>query len=149
MNDAEWQALVRAMDEPAWAAEPCFATNAGRLEDQELLDDHIAQWTAGQEDYALMALLQAAGVRAAVCQEPSDRVERDPQLAARDWWSTLPHAELGNPGFDGVAPRLAATPGTVRNAAPLLGEHTHEVLRDVLGMTDDEIAAAESSGVLM
>ncbi len=149
MNDAEWSALVRAMDEPSWASEVCFATNAERLANQDTLDDHIAEWTAGQEDYALMALLQAAGVRAAVCQKPSDRVAHDPQFAARNWWTSLPHDELGEARVDGVAPRLSATPGTVRKAAPLLGQHTHEVLAGVLGMSDDEIAEAEATGALM
>ena len=149
MNDAEWQALVRAMDEPSWASDVCFATNAERLANQDALDDRIAEWTAGQEDYALMALLQAAGVPAAVCQKPSDRVEHDPQFAARNWWTSLPHDELGDARFDGVAPRLSGTPGAVFAAAPLLGQHTHEILASVLHMTDEEIAEAEATGALM
>jgi crotonobetainyl-CoA:carnitine CoA-transferase CaiB-like acyl-CoA transferase len=149
MNDAEWQALVRAMDEPAWAIKSCFETNEGRLAHHDALDQHIAEWTHGQDDYALMALLQAAGVRAAICQKPSDRVSNDPQFAAREWWTKLPHAELGDAEFDGVVPRLGETPGAVRTPSPLLGEHTHEVLRDVLGLSDDEIEEAEMSGALM
>lgn len=149
MNDAEWMALVRAMDEPGWACEPCFATNADRLANQEALDQHLSAWTVEWDDYALMSLLQSAGVRAAVCQKPSDRVDRDPQLAARRWWSARPHGEMGDARFDGVAPRLSATPGAVREAAPLLGEHTYAVLGETLEISEDAIAEAESSGALM
>ncbi len=149
MNDAEWQALVRAMDEPAWALDNRWATNANRLANQDELDVRIAAWTADYDDYELMTLLQAAGVRAGVCQKPSDRMERDPQLRARDWWGHLPHAELGDCEYDGVAPRLAATPGQSRTASPLLGEHTRQVLREVLGLTDEQIAAYSNAGVLM
>ncbi|MBI2765181.1 MAG: CoA transferase [Chloroflexi bacterium] len=149
MNDAEWQALVLAMDEPPWAADERFATNAGRLANEDELDERISAWTSEFTDYEAMELLQAAGVRAGVCQKASDRFERDPQLAARDWWSTLPHAELGESDFDGVVPKLSRTPGTLRQASPLMGEHTHEVLRDVLGMSDEEIVEHETSGVLM
>jgi crotonobetainyl-CoA:carnitine CoA-transferase CaiB-like acyl-CoA transferase len=148
-NDAEWQALVRAMDEPAWAADARFATNAGRLTHQDELDAQISAWTAPHDDLVLMTLLQAAGVRAAACQRASDRFERDPQLAVRDWWHRLPHAELGDCEYDGIVPKLANSPGALRTASPLMGEHTWEVLRDVLGLTDDEIAAHEASGVLM
>jgi crotonobetainyl-CoA:carnitine CoA-transferase CaiB-like acyl-CoA transferase len=149
MNDAEWNALVRAMDEPDWAAAERFATNEGRLANQDELDARIGDWTADQHDYALMELLQAAGVRAAVCQKASDRFERDPQLKARGWWHQLPHAELGDCEYDGVAPKLSATPGQLRVASPLIGEHTWEVLRDVLGLSDEAIAEHHAAGVLM
>ncbi len=149
MNDGEWQALVRAMEEPEWAADPRFATNAGRLASQDELDTRIEAWTTEFDDYELMEMLQAAGVRAGVCQKPSDRFERDPQFKARDWWHVLPHAELGDCEYDGVAPRLSVTPGVLRTASPLIGEHTHEVLREVLGLSDEEIAEQEAMGVLM
>jgi crotonobetainyl-CoA:carnitine CoA-transferase CaiB-like acyl-CoA transferase len=149
MNDPEWRAMVRAMDEPDWALDPKFATNEGRLAHQDELDARVEAWTTEFADYEVMELLQAAGVRAGVCQHASDRFEHDPQLAARGWWSRLPHAELGDCDYDGVTPRLSATPGTLRTVSPLLGEHTHEVMRDVLGLGEDEIAAHESTGVFM
>lgn len=149
MNDAEWQALVRAMDEPQWATDPRFAANAGRLQHQDELDARIAEWTAPQEDYALMELLQAAGVRAGVAQKASDRRERDPQLAARDWWHVLPHPELGDCEYDGIVPKLSETPGALRTSSPLLGQHTYEVMREVVGMSEEEFAEHESAGVFM
>jgi crotonobetainyl-CoA:carnitine CoA-transferase CaiB-like acyl-CoA transferase len=148
-NDAEWQALVRAMDEPGWAAEPRFATNESRLANQDELDARIETWTSELEDYEAMEILQAAGVPAGVCQKASDRFERDPQLAARDWWHSLPHPELGPTDYDGVVPKLMSTPGQLRTASPIIGEHTHQILREVLGFTDDEIAESEAAGVFM
>lgn len=149
MNEAEWQALVRAMDDPEWALDPRFATNAGRLANQDELDARIEAWTSEFTDYEAMELLQAAGVRAGVCQKPSDRCERDPQLGARGWWHILPHPELGDTEYDGVAPGLSATPGALRMASPLLGEHTREVLHDVLGLAETEIDEHMANGVLM
>jgi crotonobetainyl-CoA:carnitine CoA-transferase CaiB-like acyl-CoA transferase len=149
MNDAQWQAFVRAIEEPAWALDPKFATNEGRLANQDELDERIAQWTSEFEDYEAMELLQAAGIRAGVCQKASDKFERDPQLAARGWWHRLPHPELGDCDYDGVTPRLSETPGQLRTASPLIGEHTHEVMRDLLCMSDDEIADHEAAGVFM
>ncbi len=149
MNDAEWEALVRAMDEPEWAADPRFATNASRLANQDELDARIEAWTSEFTDYEAMQILQAAGVRAGVCQKPGDRFERDAQLRARGWWSILPHPELGDTEYDGIAPRLSASPGVLRSASPLLGEHTREVLREVLGLSEAEIDAHVANGVLM
>lgn len=149
MNDAEWEALVRAMDEPHWARDPKWSTNDGRLAHQDELDERIGEWTSEFVDYEAMELLQAAGVRAGAVQKASDRFERDPQLAARDWWHRLTHAEIGECDFDGVVPKLSGTPGSLRSASPVLGADTHDVLRDVLGMGDDEIIEHETSGVLM
>ena len=149
MNDPEWKALVRAMDNPTWADDPCFVTNEGRIVNQDDLDTHIGAWTATQNDYALTNLLQAAGVRAGVCQKPGDRVELDPQLSARGWWQTLPHSELGDSVHDGVSPRLSMTPGRLRTAAPLIGEHTREVLGSLLALTTAELDEYDAAGVFM
>lgn len=148
-NDAEWQALVRAMGDPGWAADSRFATNAGRLEHQDELDAHIAAWAESRNDYDVMNMLQAAGVRAGAVQKASDRFERDPQLAAREWWHRLPHAELGESEYDGVTPRLSETPGALRTSSPLLGSNTHDVMREVVGLTDEEIVELEVAGVFM
>jgi crotonobetainyl-CoA:carnitine CoA-transferase CaiB-like acyl-CoA transferase len=149
MNDAEWVALVRAMDEPPWAADSKWATNEGRLVCQEELDSRIGEWTSELTDYEAMEILQAAGIRAGVCQKASDRYESDPQLRARDWWHRLEHPELGECEFDGVLPKLSKTPGAIHSPSPLLGQNSHAVLRDVLGFSEDEIAEHEAMGVLM
>ncbi|MEO8539877.1 MAG: CoA transferase [bacterium] len=149
-NDAEWQAMARAMGDPDWAADAKFATLAGRLANQDELDAQISAWSSSRDDYAVMATLQAGGVPAGVCQSPGDRVENDEQFRARGWWSTMPHPEMGDESqFDGVAPRLSATPGTNRTASPLIGEHTFQIMAEVLGLTDDEIAEHEAMGVFM
>ncbi|HMO96055.1 MAG TPA: CoA transferase [Tepidiformaceae bacterium] len=149
-SDAEWQAMVRVMGEPAWATDAKFATNTGRLQHQDELDAGIEAWTREREDYAVMMALQAAGVPAGACQKPGDRFERDEQFKARGWWTTMPHAEMGEQSeFDGITPRLSLTPGGNRTASPLIGEHTFEVMRDLLGLSDEDIAEHEAMGVFM
>lgn len=148
-SDAEWEALRRAMGEPAWAGDARFATNEGRLAHEDELDAGIAAWTRERDAYAVMGVLQAAGVPAGVCQTAGDRVERDPQLRARGWWMTMPHPELGEAWFDGIAPRLERTPGRNRSASPMMGEHTEAVMREVVGMTAEEFAELEGLGVFM
>jgi len=149
-NDAEWQAMAQAMGEPSWAADSKFATNAGRLANQDELDANISAWTATREDYPLMHVLQAAGVPAGVCQSPGDRFEKDEQFRDRGWWATMPHPEMGEESeFDGVTPSLSATPGTNRTSAPMLGANTHEVMTSLLGLSDEEFAEHEEMGVFM
>jgi crotonobetainyl-CoA:carnitine CoA-transferase CaiB-like acyl-CoA transferase len=149
-SDAEWQAMGRAMGEPSWASDSKFASADGRLANQDELDANISKWTRARGDYALMQTLQAAGVPAGVCQSPGDRVEKDAQLKARDWWATMPHPEMGEESqFDGVTPRLSINRGQNRTAAPMLGADTHAVMTDVLGLSDEEFAEHEEMGVFM
>ncbi|MGD9889960.1 MAG: CaiB/BaiF CoA transferase family protein [Dehalococcoidia bacterium] len=148
-NDAEWQALVRAMGEPSWALDARYETTDGRSAHTEELDRRIEAWTSGQDDYGAMRILQAAGVPAGVCQKPEDKFEHDLQLKARGWWHEAAHEEIGPGVFDGLAPILSRTPARLRSAAPILGEHTYEVMREVVGITDDEFIELESAGVFM
>ena len=93
-----------------------------------------------------MAILQAAGVPCGVVQDGRDKTEHDAQLAARQFLWNVQHTEIGERACEGPVPWLARTPGSMRRGAPLLGEHTDAVLREVLGMSDDGVAQAIASG---
>ncbi len=149
MNDAQWRALVCALGDPGWATNEAYATVAGRFAANDEIDAHISEWTREREDYAVMELLQAAGVPCGVCQKPGDKAVRDPQLRARGWWREVDNPEIGPGIVDGFTPNLSLSPGAARRGAPLLGEHTHDVMREVLGMSDEEIIEHEEAGVFM
>lgn len=137
--DEEWQALCRVMENPAWSRDPRFATNAGRLEHQAELDQQIEAWTLGLDRYDVMYLCQAAGVAAGAVQDMADRMERDPQLAARGYYREIDHPELGRHRFEGVPITSTRSNWSLRRPGPLLGEDTEHVLRDLLGLGDADI----------
>ena len=131
-SDAEWQALVRAMGDPAWARD-------GRFADPDALDARIAQWTSAFDAHALMARLQQAGVAAGAVQSFQDLLD-DPQLAARGHWQALHHVHLGEMPFERSGFRLSESPGALRTPGPNLGEHNQAVLGGILGLGADAIA---------
>jgi crotonobetainyl-CoA:carnitine CoA-transferase CaiB-like acyl-CoA transferase len=147
-SDAEWEGLVTAMDAPEWAREERFQTLLGRLQHQDALDAHIAEWTATQEKHAVAERLQAAGVPAGAVQSAQDRLENDPQLAARGLYVELEHAEQGRRLFENVPVHLSATPGRLRRPAPLIGEHNDYVFRELLGMSDAEVDQLSAADVI-
>jgi crotonobetainyl-CoA:carnitine CoA-transferase CaiB-like acyl-CoA transferase len=144
-SDAHWLALRRALGEPAWMKDDALSGAAGRLARRAEIDDQLARFTAGHEPRALMELLQAAGVPAGMVQRSSDH-QRDPQLAHRAFFRPLLHPEMGVVPYEGHAYRIAGYDNGPRFAAPCLGEHTYQVLSEVLGMSDDEVARVMSSG---
>ena len=139
--------LCEAMGQPELATDPRFATHQGRGENMAELDRLVGAWTATAPCDEILATLDAHGVPAGRIFTAPDMLT-DPQYLARDMVRRL----TSNQGWDvpmtGVVPRFTETPGTIRHAGPALGEHTDEVLRDLLGLDHDEIASLRSDGAV-
>lgn len=151
-SDSEWQRLVGAIGAPDWARAEDLATIAGRLAAPDEIERGLAAWTREQDAYEAMATLQAAGVRAGVCQTAEDRVERDVQLRDRGYFVELDHSEIGPWPIENVPFKMSGTPAKVGmgtgRASPCYGEHTAEVLRELLGLSTAEIGELEAEGVI-
>ena len=124
-----------------------LASLSGRKAREDELERRIAEWTRTQEPREVMQLLQTAGVDAAVVETYRD-LHEDPQLAHREHFRMLRHAVLGEHPVEALGYRLSATPAEIARPGPRLGEHGDRIYRDVLGLSDDEIAALEREGVL-
>jgi len=138
-GEAEWCALCAVLAEPAWLADARFSTHAARVAHAEALDALVAVATRSLDASELVGRLQAAGIAAGVVESALD-LHADPVLAGWGFFQWLEHAARPPAPYEGHALRLEATPGKLRWAAPALGEHTVLVLREVLGMTEEEIA---------
>jgi len=147
-TDEDWANLRSAMGNPTWTNEDRFSTTEGRLSRHDEIDKGISQWTADKSPQDVMEILQVAGVPAGVVQRSSDLM-RDPQLKHRKFFRELEHSEVGNVPYTGHQFRIKGYDNGPRFAAPMLGEHNDFVLRDLLGMTDDEITEIAISGALV
>lgn len=137
-SDAEWYALRRVFLDPPWARDARFARAAGRLENQDHLDERLADYTRKEEAGDLAARLQHAGVQAGPVQDFADLLA-DPQLAHREHFVALRHAHLGELPFERSGFRLTESPGELRSPGPDLGAHNEAVLGGILGLRRDEI----------
>lgn len=146
-SDEQWRALRRVMGDPDWARAQQFASTSARLAGVETLEAHIAGWTRLHEVHALVERLQSEHVPSAAVYKSRDLFE-DPQLAHRNHFRPLPHAELGTVGYNGPAHELSETPAVLRWAAPLLGEHTGYVMTEILGYTAADVEAFAANHVL-
>jgi len=146
-SDDQWAGLQIAMGGPEWAKDARFESVDGRLSHQDEIEDHIIQWTRQIAPKALMDLLLKHDVPAGVVQRSSD-LQSDPQLAHRGFFRELDHAEMGTIPYPGHQFKIKGYDSGPRFAAPVLGQHNEEVLRDVLGMSDDQITDAIVAGAL-
>ncbi len=144
-TDEQWRALRQAMGDPMWARDEALDTVEGRRACLDVVDRELGAWTAGHDARALMDLLQAAGVPAGMMQRSSDH-QQDPQLAHRSFFRPLAHPEMGEVPYEGHQFRISDYDNGPRFPAPCLGEHTYEVLSELLGMGVDEVAEVLASG---
>ena len=148
-NDEEWQSLCRVMG-PAGQdllRQERFATLPDRKSNEDALDWIIAQWTRNWEAAELMTTLQSFGVPAGKVNDCRDLFE-DPQLKHRGHFQYLDHPEMGLYASDRSELNLSQTPGSLNRAAPLIGQDTKYVLREIIGITDEEYQTLTAEGVL-
>lgn len=140
-DQTQWRALTGLVELPG---DGDLATR--RLHEDQI-DAALAAWTARQDAAVLAARLQAAGIAAAVVATGRDLVDADEQLAARHFYPELRHPVAGRVRHEGIVARLSATPGALTSPAPLLGQHTAEVLGELLGLDTEQLAALHAAGV--
>ena len=146
-SNSEWEGLKKEMGNPEWAENEVFSTVSGRLANQDTLDEKIEAWTKQHEPYGLMERLLNAGVRAGVVQNSKDMLQ-DPHLNERDFWIYLNHKQMRRHVYNNNPARLSKTPAQVLTAAPMLGEHTDEVLVGILGLSQEEILKLRETKVI-
>jgi benzylsuccinate CoA-transferase BbsF subunit len=127
---------------------PKFASHASRKQHEDELDANLSAWTADKDAYDVMHDLQARGVPAGVVQSAREVLDYDEHLRERGFYAHPNHPETGPAAYDGPPFKLSRMPGAIARPAPLLGEHTEYVCKELLGLSDDEIADLLVAGVL-
>jgi crotonobetainyl-CoA:carnitine CoA-transferase CaiB-like acyl-CoA transferase len=146
-SDDEWQRLCEAAGRSGWAQKAAWATAEGRLADREALDAAVGAWTADRDNREVMETLQAHGVPAGLVAHPGHHTV-DPQLLERGYLRPVDQTDDDLLILDGTPWKGSALPETLIGPAPRLGEHTREVARELLGLSDAEIEALIGAGVL-
>lgn len=146
-TEAQWRSLCAAMGRAALAADARFADQVARRENRAALDREVAEWTRGRDALETERVLQAAGVPAHTVQTPVD-MRDDPQLAHRGHFVRVPHPAIGESWVENSRYRFSATPARVTAPGPTLGQHNELVLREILGYSDERIAALVANEVL-
>jgi crotonobetainyl-CoA:carnitine CoA-transferase CaiB-like acyl-CoA transferase len=144
-DDNEWQALLTVMGNPPVDAR--FATMLGRFRDQAAVDEFVGSIVRTRSADDLTVALQAVGVSAYPVQNCMD-LHRDENLEAFGFWHWLDHKEMGPSPYEGLEHRMSRTPGDLRRPAPALGQHSDEVLAEILGMPASEIEELKRDKVI-
>ncbi|MDY0934015.1 CaiB/BaiF CoA-transferase family protein [Pseudomonas viridiflava] len=146
-NDSQFRKFAEVAGQSQWATDPRFLTNKLRVANRSELIPLIRQATVFKTTAQWVDELEAAGVPCGPVNDLS-QVFDDPQVLARGLAIELPHVLGGRVAQVASPIRLSETPVEYRRAPPLLGEHTSQVLQELLGMSGDEVVALREAGVL-
>jgi benzylsuccinate CoA-transferase BbsF subunit len=145
-GDAEFARLAEAIGRPELARDPRFQTAAARKRNEDELEAAISAWSSQRTAAEAEQTLQSVGVAAVVCA-PNKNVSEDPHLRDRGFFVYLDHPEVGRQQHCGIPWRMTRTECKVRMPAPLIGQHTDEILAQ-LGYGEAEIAWLHEAGAL-
>ena len=146
-NDAEWQALCQAMGKPELATDKRFTNVTARKANEDVLEEIITSWTKERDRWEVTETLQKAGIAAFPSLSNKD-LATNPHLQARGYLVQKEHPEVGKRIHAGIPWQMSGSPCEVQAAAPLRGQHTDYVLRDVLGMSEAEVKQLREMQVL-
>jgi formyl-CoA transferase len=141
-----WDELCAIIDNPELLVDPRFETMKNRIEHREALYEIIADWTRRHTKKAAMELIASAGVPCSACLDTAE-LHTDVHLLARGFVKTIEHPKHGKVPLLGFPPRLSESEVEIERA-PLLGEHTREVLEAELNLGPDDIESLKQSGVI-
>jgi crotonobetainyl-CoA:carnitine CoA-transferase CaiB-like acyl-CoA transferase len=140
INEEQWRNFCGAIGKADLATQPRFANLKMRKSNEDDLDNLVTQWTLAHTAEEVEATLQKAGVPSNVVEKPSD-LYKDPQLAHRNYFVPLEHAVMGKQKYPQQACYIMSkTPRNLYMPSPCVGEHNEYVFKELIKMSDDEIA---------
>ena len=146
-NDGQFASLAEVVGEPAWAEDERFATNPARVRFRELLIPALAGHFRQDATDVWIERLRAAGVPCGPVNDIPTALAA-PQAEHRQMVQTVIDGNGDRIKLVGPVPKLDRTPAQIFRPPPLLGEHTDELLREKLALTEVEIQALHDNGVV-
>jgi formyl-CoA transferase len=145
-NDHQWTKFSHAVGHPDWATDERFATNPQRLAHREELLELVRELFIQRDTEEWLTLCEDNGLSAAPINS-MDRVFSNPQAIAREFRIDVPHPTAGSVPLVNSPLKIPTSPTEVRYPPPLLGEHTEEVLSELLGMDPENVRSLKEEGV--
>ena len=144
-SEEEWESFKKVLGNPSWAEEEQFSSAPNRWKNQDTLDKHIEKWTANQDKYDVMNMLQKEGVPAGPVMNSGDSYS-DPHLKARGFFERVTHQDAGTHLYPGMAWKFSKTPLSIRRPSARFGGDNEYIYKHILGVSDAEYAELVQQG---
>jgi crotonobetainyl-CoA:carnitine CoA-transferase CaiB-like acyl-CoA transferase len=146
-NDGQFAKFAAALDHPEWPKDVRYATNPDRVTNRDVLDSAIEDILRTRSAEEWLDRLTSAGIPCGKINSVAEALG-SPHARAREMVRTVQHPTAGEVKMLGIPFRFSDTPASIRSAPPTLGQHTDEVLRDVLELSDARIEELRAGRVI-
>tara|TARA_R110001592_G_scaffold1874_17_gene11462 strand:+ start:6908 stop:8125 length:1218 start_codon:yes stop_codon:yes gene_type:complete len=146
-GDSIFKRLMTEMGRHDFAADPAMADNAGRVTHQKVIDDAIANWCRQHPIQTVIEKLEAVRVPAGPVYNAED-MANDPHFQARGLFEKVNIDATNTVTIPGMSPKLSGTPGATQWPGPKLGEHTNEILTELLDISPENLQALKNNAVI-
>ena len=146
-NDMLWKRFCKAINKTDLLNDSRFTTNPKRSENYKELKPIITEWSKEKAVEEILNILINAGVPVGEVNT-IDKIVDDPNIKLREMIVEVEHPRAGKVKITDTPIKLSLTPGKVEKASPLLGEHTEEILNELLGFSKEEIKSLKKEGVV-
>ncbi|MED3661863.1 CaiB/BaiF CoA transferase family protein [Ureibacillus terrenus] len=146
-SDKTFERLAKAMGREDMLTDERYYTNSERLKRFDEVNGIVADWVKTKTKEELQKLLDEYGVPMSPIYSIKDIFE-DPHYKARENIVEVDHPRLGKVKIPGVVPKFSETPGAIRQIAPDLGEHTEDILKNLLELDDETIERLKEKNVI-
>lgn len=145
-NNAEWHRLCDVIGIKDLRKDDRYASLENRMRNADQIDVIIEKWTINYFAEEVMQKMQKAGIACGVVQNIEDLMKNDPHLRNRRFYEDIEMPLGGKAAWEGMQFKLSKTPGSIRSAAPILGQDNDYVLKEILEMTPEEIEKYAEEG---
>lgn len=146
-NDSQWRQFCEQVGKREWGQDPRFQTNTGRVENRAVLISLLEELFSQFEITHWLTILEAIGVPCGPINT-IDQLMDDPQVRAREMLVNMPHPTAGSVRMVGSPLKIPTSPAVVRLPPPLLGEHTEQILKEMLGYDRIKIQILRNARVI-
>lgn len=146
-TDPLWARLVKVLGKPELLDDPRFQGVDNRMQNLDVLEKIVEEWTSDKTVQEVEELLVRAGIPVSPVATMPQVVE-NPQLKHREQIVYIEYPGVGKIPIGGVTVKMSGTPGAIYKRPPLLGEHNEEVYKGLLGMKHEELILLKKEGVI-
>jgi crotonobetainyl-CoA:carnitine CoA-transferase CaiB-like acyl-CoA transferase len=147
VTERHWESLVKSIEREDLINAPGFENTVSRAKNMEVVDGIISSWTENKQKWWIAELLKKAHVPSAPVQSIAE-VANDPHLLARKMIREVTHPIAGKTKVPGTPIKLSNSPLEEVTPAPLIGEHTEEILKEMIGFNNEEINEFKEKGII-